>query len=196
MSDKYQQERVEDISLREIFWTFFKINAFTFGGGYTIVPVIRDEFIHKKSLIEEEEMLDIVALAQSGPGPMAINTSILTGYRLRGPKGAIIATIASVLPCLIIITLLYYVYTEVSQNPLIQTIFAVVSGAISAVLVITTYNMAKTALEENKIFGLILMLGAFLASFVFDINTAIIILVCGFLGFSVFTLIEKKEGKE
>ena len=77
----------QTISLRELFTTFFRINAVTFGGGYTIVPVIRDEFMKKKGLIDEDEMLDIVALAQSGPGAMAISTSLLTGYKLRGVKG-------------------------------------------------------------------------------------------------------------
>jgi len=68
-----------EITLSEIFFTFLKINTFTFGGGYTIVPVIRDEFMMKKKLIDEDEMLGIVALAQSGPGAMAISTSLLTG---------------------------------------------------------------------------------------------------------------------
>jgi len=66
----------QDIKLREIFITFLKINAFTFGGGYTIVPVIRDEFMKKRKLIDEDEMLGLVALAQSGPGAMAISTSL------------------------------------------------------------------------------------------------------------------------
>ncbi len=104
------------ISYKSLFTTFFKINMFTFGGGYTIVPVIRDEFVNKKKLIDDDEMLDIVAIAQSGPGPMAINTSILTGYRLIGWKGALVCLLASVLPCLIIISIMYYVYNTISQN--------------------------------------------------------------------------------
>ena len=94
------------ISLLELFLTFFRINAITFGGGYTIVVVLRDEFMSKKKIISEDEMLDLVAIAQSGPGAMAINTSVLTGYKLRGPLGALVCMLASVAPCIIIITII------------------------------------------------------------------------------------------
>lgn len=191
--EKEMREERGGISLLEIFLTFVKINTFTFGGGYTIVPVIRDEFIYKKQLIEEEEMLDIVALAQSGPGPMAISTSLLTGYRLRGPLGAIVGLIASVLPCLVIITILYYVYDAVQDNAWIQSAFTVMGGAISAVLVWTTINMAKTALAKHPIFGVVLMGLAFIASYFFDVNTALIIAFAGLLGLGIFSIVE--EGK-
>lgn len=179
------------IGLSELFFTFLKINTFTFGGGYTIVPVIRDEFIHQKKLIDEEEMLNLVALAQSGPGPMAINTSILTGYRLRGPAGAVTCLLASVLPCLVIITLLYYAYDAVSTNPWIQAAFAAMGGAISAVLVLTTWDMAVSALSKHRIFGIILMLGAFAASYFLNVNTALIIVVCGLIGLILFSVVEE-----
>ncbi len=195
--NKKQDKQVDrgGISLSEIFLTFVKINTFTFGGGYTIVPVIRDEFIYKKQLIEEEEMLDIVALAQSGPGPMAISTSLLTGYRLRGPLGAIVGLIASVLPCLVIITILYYVYDAVQENSWIQAAFAVMAGAISAVLVWTTFNMAKTALAKHPIFGAVLMVLAFVASYFFDVNTALIIAIAGIIGLSLFSIVEEGQVK-
>lgn len=179
------------ISNWELFFTILKINAFTFGGGYTIVPVIRDEFIQKKKAIEEDEMLNIVALAQSGPGPMAINTSLLTGYRINGPLGALSCLIGAVLPCLIIITLLFYVYNAVSSNPWVQSAFAVMAGAISAVLFITTWNMGKQALKNNRVFGIVLMVTAFLASYVFSINTALIILVSGIIGLFYVNLVKE-----
>ena len=162
-----EKEAEQTLSLIELFITFLKINAFTFGGGYTIVPVIRDEFVKKKQMISEEEMLDLVALAQSGPGPMAINASLLTGYRVKGPVGALVSLLASVLPCLLVITLFYYVYDAISENLLVRSAFQVMGGAISAVLVITTYNMAKSALKNYRIFGIVLMLGAFCGSYFF-----------------------------
>ena len=185
----------QPISLASIFLIFLKINTFTFGGGYTIVPVIRDEFIHKKKLIEEEEMLNIVALAQSGPGPMAISCSLLTGYRLRGPLGAITGLVASVLPCLVIITLLYYVYDAVQSNPWVRSAFAVMSGAISAVLVWTTINMARTALTKHRYFGMILMATAFICSYFFKLNTALIIVACGLIGLITFSIVEESKVK-
>jgi chromate transporter len=181
----------ESISLMEIFGTFFKINAVTFGGGYTIVPVIRDEFMKKRGLIDEEEMLSLVALAQSGPGAMAISTSLLTGYRLRGWKGALTALLASVLPCLIIISVLFYFYDAFSNNFWVKSALLGMGGVISAVLVLTVYDMGKAALKKHKIFSL--MVGAFVASFFFQVHTIIIILTLALLGFATFTLVD--EGK-
>lgn len=177
------------ISLSEIFRTFFKINAVTFGGGYTIVPVIRDEFVKKKQLIEEDEMLSLVALAQSGPGAMAISTSLLTGYRLRGWKGALTALIASVLPCLILISIIYYFYEAFAANFWVKSALLGMGGVISAVLVLTVYDMGRTALRRHRVFSLILMISAFLASFVFDVHTILIILALALVGLVTFTVI-------
>ncbi len=181
------------VSLKELFLTFLKINTFTFGGGYTIVPVIRDEFMKKKQLIDEDEMLDIVAIAQSGPGPMAINTSLLTGYRLRGLGGAVVSLFASVLPCLVVITLLFYAYHAVAKNEWVQSAFMVMGGVISAVLVVTTVDMAKAALQKHRIFGVILMAASFSAGFMLNINAAVIILAAGLIGLTVFSLFKEEQ---
>lgn len=181
------------ITYWELFFTFLKINTVTFGGGYTIVPVIRDEFMKKKKLIGEEEMLDLVALGQSGPGPMAISTSLLTGYRVLGPMGAIVSLIASVLPCLVIISVLYYVYDAFSTNVWVKAALDVMAGAISAVLVVTTFNMAKGALKKHTIFGSILMVSAFIASFFFKVHTGLVILIAGLIGLTVFSLLKEEE---
>lgn len=183
----------KQISLWEIFFTFFKINAFTFGGGYTIVPVIRDEFMKKRGLIDEEEMLSLVALAQSGPGAMAISTSLLTGYRLRGWKGAISALLASVLPCLIIITVIFYFYEAFSKNFWVKSALLGMGGVISAVLFLTVFDMGKAALKKHTYFALTLMIGAFVASYFFKIHTILIILSLALLGLLTFTLVD--EGK-
>lgn len=180
---------------KKLFITFFKINMFTFGGGYTIVPVIRDEFVEKHDLIDEDEMLNIVAIAQSGPGPMAINTSLLTGYRIKGWKGALTCLLASVLPCIIIISIMYYIYDAISSNSIIKSIFMCMSGAISAVLLITVYQMAKKALSKHRIFGSILMTISFLLSYFTSINTIFIIILAALCGLTVFSLIEEDKIK-
>jgi len=183
----------KNIKLSEIFFTFFKINAVTFGGGYTIVPVIRDEFMKKKGLIDEEEMLSLVALAQSGPGAMAISTSLLTGYRLRGWKGAITALIASVLPCLIIISVIFYFYEAFSTNFWVKSALMGMGGVISAVLILTVYDMGKAALRKHKYFSMLLMVSAFVASYFFKVHTIIIILTLALTGFITFSVLS--EGK-
>lgn len=183
----------ETLSLWALFSTFFKINLFTFGGGYTIVPVIRDEFVQKRALIEEEEMLDLTALAQSGPGPMAVNTSILTGYRLCGPLGAAVALLAATLPCLLVITLLFYVYQSLRTNPWVNAAFSVMGGAISAILLLTTWNMGKVALKKHPAFGSGILLGAFISGFFLHLNAALIIAVSGIFSLLLFSFVEESR---
>lgn len=182
----------KEVTYLELFLTFFKINAFTFGGGYTIVPVIMDEFIRKKNVIEEDEMFDIVALAQSGPGAMAISTTILVGYKIKGPLGAIISTLASVLPCIMIISVISIFYQTFKTNFYVQSALLGISGVISAVLFITTFNMGKNAMKEHPIFSCILMFMSFVLGMFTNINTGVIIVSLGIIGLITFTVF--KEG--
>ncbi|NLB28245.1 MAG: chromate transporter, partial [Clostridiaceae bacterium] len=92
------------MTLWQFFLAIFKISSITFGGGYTIVPVIREEFVCKRDLLDDEEMYDLIALAQSAPGPIAVSTALLTGYKLKGRTGAILGVTAAILPPLIIIS--------------------------------------------------------------------------------------------
>ncbi|SFE44314.1 chromate transporter [Peptostreptococcus sp. D1] len=183
----------ENIKLRELFFIFFKINMFTFGGGYTIIPVIIDEFSKKRSFIAEEEMIDIVAIAQSGPGPMAINTSILAGYRMKGMCGAFTSLLASVLPCLIVISLLYYVYSSIIHIRLIQTIMECMAGAMSAILGFTVFNMSKKALSKYKKFGTSILIVSILLAFFTDISAVLIILFAGLIGLTIFLIVEEDK---
>lgn len=190
------------IGLVDLFFIFFKINLFTFGGGYTIVPVIKDEFVEKRNLIDNEEMLDIIAIAQSGPGPMAINTSILTGFRVLGYKGGIISGLSSTLPCLIIISILYYMYAQISNNHIIKSALSAMSGAVCAILFITVFNMTKNAISKHKVFGTIIFISAFIIGYLTEINTVYIIISSGLMGFITFSILEnsssctKKGGKD
>ncbi|MDY3052613.1 MAG: chromate transporter [Ndongobacter sp.] len=185
------EDRQEKVTLKQLFFIFLKINALTFGGGYTIVPVIQDEFVERRRLIDEEEMMNLVALAQSGPGAMAINTSILTGYRIRGPLGALVCLLASVLPCLVIISLLYYVYEAFSANEWVQSALLAMGGTISAVLLVTTIRMAQTALRKHPAISGCLMAFSFLTSFFLHWSTALILLICGLFGLTWFSFCQK-----
>lgn len=182
------------ISLLELFLTFFRINAITFGGGYTIVAVLRDEFMLRKKIISEEEMLDLVAIAQSGPGAMAINTSVLIGYKLRGVAGAITCMLASVAPCIIVISIISLFYQEFRTNFYINAALMGMSGVISAVLVVTTIGMAKNVLKQRAVLSGGIMIVAFLLSFVFNVNSALIILGFGILGLILFSVIDEGGG--
>ncbi|MDY3118232.1 MAG: chromate transporter [Peptoniphilus sp.] len=173
------------ISLGKLFLTFLKINTFTFGGGYTIVPIIRDEFVERLPLIEEDEMLDIVALAQSGPGAMAISASLLTGYRLRGPAGAVVCLLASVLPCWVIILSINMAYKQFRSNFYVNAALVGISGVISAVLFLTTYRMGKRAIQDDRGFSVLMIVVALVLGMFTDVNTALIILLLGFSGICI-----------
>lgn len=186
------KDREKKISLLELFLTFFRINAITFGGGYTIVVVLRDEFMLRKKIISEEEMLDLVAIAQSGPGAMAINTSVLTGYKLRGTIGAITCLMASVAPCIIVITIVSLFYQEFRSNFYINAALMGMSGVISAVLVVTTIDMARNVLKQRPVLSGIIMLTAFVMSYVFHISSPLIIFGFGLFGLILFSIIDEE----
>lgn len=183
------------ISLLELFLTFFRINAITFGGGYTIVAILRDEFVVRKNIIDEDEMLDLTALAQSGPGAMAINTSVLTGYKLRGIAGAVTCMLASVAPSIIIITIVSYFYQEFRDNFFVNAALTGMGGVIAAVLIVTTFNIGKHALRKTPIFSGIIMVLAFVLSYIFNINSGIIILIFGLFGIVLFSIINEEALK-
>lgn len=170
----------------DLFYTIFKINVVTFGGGYTIAPIIMDEFVNKRNLISQEEMLDIIALAQSGPGALAVSTCLLTGYKINGIKGAFICTLGSVLPPLMVITVVYYFYASFQNNLYVRAALRGMSGIISAILIITSINLGRFALKKHPIFSGIVMIGSFIISFLTSINTAIIIFALALIGIVLF----------
>ena len=173
---------MEDLTLWKLFTTIFKINIVTFGGGYTIVPVLREELSIKREIIPDEEMLNMVALSQSLPGAMAINLSILIGIRLFKEKGAFVCALASSLPSLIIITIISFFYAAFQENFFVNAILTGMSGVISAVLFLSVIDLAKAALKNYKLFSAFMMILAFSLAFFFNISTALIILFCGFMG--------------
>lgn len=127
--------------LLNLFLTFFKIGAFTFGGGYAMIPIIQREIVEKKKLIDNEEFMDAIALAQASPGPVAVNTSIYVGYRIKGFWGAIACTMGTVLPSFIIILLVAVYFYQFRQNPIIDKIFAGIRPAIVALILAAVYKM-------------------------------------------------------
>ncbi|WP_036730432.1 chromate transporter [Peptoniphilus mikwangii] len=183
---------MKKISLIKLFLTFFKINAVTFGGGYTIVPVIKDVFVNDYKLLSEDEMLDILALAQGGPGAMAISTSILTGYKLRGVAGALTTLSASVLPCLIILSTVSIFYSKFRTNFFVNAILDGISGVICAVLLLTVYNMGSIAYKKYPGFSSIVMILIFILGFFLKVKTSHLILLCAVLGISIFFVIDRR----
>ena len=130
------------VSLWQIFAVFAKIGAFTIGGGYAMIPIIQDE-MSRRGWISEEELPDIVALSQSAPGVMAVNISIFAGYRLRGVKGSIAATLGSITPSFCIILAIAMVFTSFKDNPWVVKAFKGIRPAVIALIAVPMVNMAK-----------------------------------------------------
>lgn len=128
----------------QIFITFAKIGAFTIGGGYAMLPVIQNEII-RKGWLTEEDFTDIVALAQSAPGLLAVNISIFTGYKLMGTKGSIVATLGSILPSFIIILLIAMLFSGYQDNPIVIKVFKGIRPVVVALIAVPMINMARKA---------------------------------------------------
>lgn len=126
----------------QIFLTFAKIGAFTIGGGYAMLPIIQNEIV-RKGWLKEEDFTDIVALAQSAPGLLAVNISIFTGHKLRGTKGSIIATLGSILPSFIIILAIAMLFSGYQDNPIVVKIFKGIRPVTVALIAVPMINMAK-----------------------------------------------------
>ncbi len=175
-----------------LFLATFTLSAFTFGGGYVIVPLMRKQFVEKLKWIEEEEMLDLTAIAQSTPGAIAVNASVLIGYRVAGIKGAIVTVVGTVLPPLIILSVISVGYTAFRDNRIVQVVLKAMQAGVAAVILDVVYGMVKDILWERKKLTLLILMTAFLAVFFFKVNVIYLILVSGLLGF-VSSLKRAKE---
>jgi chromate transporter len=162
-----------------MFITFFKIGAFTFGGGYAMIPIIQEEVVEKKKWIEDGEFMDAIALAQASPGPVAVNTSVYCGYKLKGVTGAIVCTLGTVLPSFLIILLIAMFFFQFRNNTVIDQVFMGIRPAVVALILSAVYKMWK----KSK-FGyakLAVVLGTILIIVLFDVSP-IWLVIAGGLG--------------
>lgn len=165
---------------KKLFISTFFLSAFTFGGGYVIVPLMRKKFVNEYGWIGEEEMLDLIAIAQSTPGAMAINTSIVIGYKMRGILGALVTLFGTILPPLIIISIVSMFYLSFKVNPYVNGALKGMQAGVAAVIVDVVIKMMLDVKKYNNIFLLLIMAGAFVATYY--VNIVFIILVCGSIG--------------
>ena len=129
--------------LLKLFTTFFKIGLFTFGGGFAMIPLIQREVIEKHKWIDEKDFLDMLVLAQSTPGPIAVNTSVFVGYKLAGVAGAVMATLGTVLPSFVVILLLALFFAEVRENRYVDAAFRAMRPAVVALIVAPLIGLVK-----------------------------------------------------
>ena len=179
------------VSLWNIFWVFAKIGAFTIGGGYAMIPLIKDELV-KRGWLTEEELPDIIALAQSAPGVLAVNMSIFAGHRMRGFKGSLAATLGSVLPSFLMILLIAMLFTGYQDNPVIVRIFKGIRPVVVSLIAVPMINMAR---KGNKTWWAWLISAITLVAVAFlGFSPIWILLVLIVLAFSYTMLKERRAG--
>ncbi len=177
-----------------LFGTFFKIGAFTIGGGYAMLPLVQREVAEKRKWIEENDMLDIIAIAESTPGPIAINTATFVGTRAAGFWGAFSATLGSVLPSFIIITALSVVLEKLMKYEPVAFAFNGIRAGVIALIVKALWGMAKQC--PRNLFSVILALVAFALVLFLDVNVLYVIIGAALIGLSVALISKKKEGQK
>ena len=166
--------------LMDMFITFFKIGAFTLGGGYAMLPIIQKEVVEKKKWIGETEFLDMVAISQSAPGPLAVNISAFVGQKMKGLMGLITSTLGAILPSFIIIILVASVFLGIENSPVVQRVFQGIRPAVVALIEVPVISMGKTAKVNKKNF--IIPLSAAVLVAVFKITPIYVILGAAAIG--------------
>ena len=182
----------------KFFWTLFvstfTLSAFTFGGGYVIVPLMRKKFVETLKWIEEGEMMDLISIAQSAPGPIAVNSSIIIGYRLAGVPGALVTVFGTVLPPMVVLSVISQFYTAFRDNVIVSLVLKGMGIGVAAVIVDVVYTMAKgVAVTKNKL-QIIVMILSLIAALFFDVNVVWVVLACGLIG-AINVIVQDKKAK-
>lgn len=184
---------MEKKKLWKIFISTFYLSAFTFGGGYVIITLLKNKFVDELHWIDEKEMLDLVAIAQSSPGAIAINGAIVVGYKLAGLSGVLCAVTGAVLPPLIILTVISGFYNLFIENTLIKALLSGMTAGVGAVIVSVVYDMGNDVVKSHDPALIIAMAAAFAADYFFKINVVFIILAAALAG--IFRTLYRKHHK-
>lgn len=168
--------------LSKLFISTLYLSAFTFGGGYVIVTLMKKKFVDQYHWIDDEEMLDLIAIAQSSPGAIAVNGAIVVGYKLAGIPGVLLCVLATVLPPFVIISILSVFYAAFQSNVWIRLLLEGMQSGVAAVIASVVYDMGRGIIRKKTPISLLIMGGAFLANYMFQINAVYIILFCIALG--------------
>ena len=179
---------------KKLFVSTFKLSACTFGGGFVIIPLMRKKFVEELGWIQEDEMMDLAAIAQSSPGAIAVNASILVGYHVAGIPGAMLTVLGTVLPPLIIISIISMFYQAFRDNAFVNMAMAGMLCGVAAVICDVVINMAKNIFQKKRLLPVIVMLGSFIAVRFLSVDIISIIIICGVIG-AVDTWHQGKIGK-
>lgn len=188
-----QQQKNKGAVLRKLFMATLTLSAFTFGGGYVIITLMRKTFVEDLGWIDKDEMLDLVAIAQSAPGAIAVNGSIVVGYKLAGLAGVLTAVLATIIPPFTIITLISFFYDAFRSNVWIALLLEGMQAGVAAVIVAVVLQMGKEVTDTKNPLLIAGMFIAFIANYFFQVNVVLIILIAAAIGVGKFFL-DKRNG--
>lgn len=163
-------------SLVTLFFSILYISAFTFGGGFVIVTFMKKKFVDQLHWIDEEEMLDYIALAQSSPGAIAVNASILVGWKIGGLAGMLVAVLAAIIPPMAIITAISFAYQAFASNRIVAMALRGMQAGVGAVMLDVVFSLGGNVLKQKSWILIVLMIASFLAAYLYDVNASILIL--------------------
>ena len=168
--------------MRTLFLSTLQLSACTFGGGFIIIPLMRKKFVEELHWIDEQEMLDLTAIAQSSPGAIAVNASILVGYHVAGVAGALLSVLGAVLPPLVIISVISMFYAAFRDNVIVNMAMTGMTAGVAAVICDVVCTMGKTVIQQHRVLPVAVMVLSFIAAYFFDVNIILIIVICGVVG--------------
>lgn len=178
--------------LQKLFLSTLYLSTFTFGGGYVIVTLLKQKFVDELHWIDQEEMLDLVAIAQSSPGAIAVNGAIVVGYKLAGIPGILVSVLGAIIPPFTILTAISFFYNAFKSNFVIQNLLTGMTAGVSAVIISVVWDMAAGIVKSRDALLIVIMICAFIANYYCRINVIFIILCTAAIG-AVRTVIHTKR---
>jgi len=182
-----------------LFWTFFKIGLFTFGGGYAMIATIREEIVEKKKWLDEDELMQIIAVAESTPGPIAINMATYVGYKKRGVLGSAAATVGVVVPSLVIIFIISLFLDAFMANRYVAYAFVGIKCAVAYLILRAGIGMFQKLARKwlpMTVFGIVFVGLLALELLAVELSTIVLILAGGIIGIAAYGIPGRKEAEK
>ena len=178
---------INNENIKFSYWLLFKstfiVSMFTVGGGYVIIPLLKAKFVDEYHWIDDQQTLDMIAIAQSTPGIMAVNTAIMLGYKMGGFLGALCGMFATVLPPLIIITIVATFYDLIATNEYVKMVLKGMQCGATALLLNVAIDLLRKQFAKKLILPTIIIIATFIANLFFDVNIILLVVIDGVIGF-------------
>lgn len=182
--------------LGKLFKAMFVLSACTFGGGFVIVSLMKKKFVEELKWLEEDEMLDVTAITQSAPGPLVVNASVIVGYRIAGILGSLVAVLGTIMPPMIILSIISLFYEQFRTNKYISIALQVMRAGVAAVILDVVINLAGNVIKTKRVLYIVMMVAAFVAALFFHVSAMVIVVVCLLIGILDVIVTYSRKKKE